>query len=107
MNPDLESLLQPLRDTATETLRLLKHLGGRLDAFALDLARDVGTVSRDAQAFATTVQDRTTTFYRATPRAAKLAQAAASLVAKQRWLRLAAAARGETALRPDDHRELA
>jgi ubiquinone biosynthesis protein len=107
MTSELEHLLQPLRDTAAETLRLLKQLGGRLDAFSLDLARDVGAVTRDAQAFATAVQDRTTTFYRATPRAAKLAQAAAALVARQRWLRLAAAARGETVLRPEDHRDLA
>lgn len=102
-----DHLLQPLRETASETLRLLKHLGGRLDAFSLDLARDVGTVTRDAQAFANLVQDRTTTIYRATPRAAKLAQAGAALLARQRWLRLAAAARGETVLRPDDHRDLA
>lgn len=103
----LESLIAPLRETATETMRLLRHLGGRLDAFSLDLARDVGAVSRDAQAFATAVSDRTTTLYRATPRAAKLAQAAAALLARHRWLRLAAAARGETSLRPEDHRELA
>ncbi len=102
-----EQLLQPLRETASETLRLLKHLGGRLDAFSLDLARDVGTVTRDAQSFVNLVQDRTTTIYRATPRAAKLAQAGAALVARQRWLRLAAAARGETVLRPEDHRDLA
>jgi len=107
MTSDFEQLIQPLRETATETLRLLKHLGGRLDAFALDLARDVGTVSRDAQAFANAVTDRTTTVYRATPRAAKLAQAGAAIVARQRWLRLAAAARGESTLREEDHRDLA
>lgn len=107
MTSDFESLIQPLRDTAAETLRLLKHLGGRLDALSLDLARDLGAVTRDAQAFATAVSERTTTVYRATPRAAKLAQAAASIVARQRWLRLAAAARGETALRDEDHRDLA
>jgi len=107
MTSDFESLIQPLRDTAAETLRLLKHLGGRLDALSLDLARDLGAVTRDAQAFATAVSERTTTVYRATPRAAKLAQAAASIVARQRWLRLAAAARGDTALRDEDHRDLA
>lgn len=107
MTSEFESLIQPLRDTAAETLRLLKHLGGRLDALSLDLARDLGAVTRDAQAFATAVQEKTTTVYRATPRAAKLAQAAASLVARQRWLRLAAAARGDAALRDEDHRDLA
>lgn len=107
MTSEFESLLQPLRDTAAETLRLLKHLGGRLDALSLDLARDIGAVTRDAQAFATAVQDRTTTVYRATPRAAKLAQAGAAIVARQRWLRLAAAARGDAGLREEDHRDLA
>ena len=103
----LEQLLQPLRETASETMRLLKHLGGRLDAFSLDLARDVGSVTRDAQAFATAVQDKTTTLYRATPRAAKLAQAGAALLARHRWSRLAAAARGDLALSAEDHRDLA
>ncbi|CAN5802695.1 hypothetical protein BH11MYX3_BH11MYX3_15360 [soil metagenome] len=103
----LEQLLQPLRETATETLRMLKHLGGRRDAFSLDLARDVGTATREAQAFATAVQDKTTTLYRATPRAAKLAQAGAGLLGRHRWLRLAAAARGDLALREEDHRDLA
>lgn len=103
----LDQLLQPLRETASETVRLLKHLGSRIDAFSLDLARDVGAVTRDAQAFATAARDKTTTFYRATPRAAKLAQAGAALLARHRWLRLAAAARGEAGLREEDHRDLA
>ena len=103
----LEQLLAPLRETASETMRLLKHLGGRLDAFSLDLARDVGTVTRDAQAFATAMQDKTSTLYRATPRAAKLASAGATLLARHRWLRLAAAARGDLELREEDHRDLA
>lgn len=107
MTSEFETLIQPLRETAAETLRLLSHLGGRLDALSLDLARDLGEVTRDAQAFATAVRDRTTTVYRATPRAAKLAQAGAAIVARQRWLRLAAAARGETVLRDEDHRDLA
>lgn len=103
----LEQLLEPLRETASETVRLLRKLGSRLDAFSLDLARDVGTVTRDAQAFATAVGDRTTTLVRATPRAAKLAQAGAALLARHRWLTLAAAARGDLALRAEDHRDLA
>ena len=103
----LEQLLAPLKDTALETVRLLKNLGGRLDAFTLDLARDVGAVTRDAQAFASAAQDKATTLRRATPRAAKLAQAGALLLARHRWLRLAAAARGELALRDEDHRDLA
>jgi len=103
----LEQLLAPLKDTALETMRLLKHLGGRLDAFSLDLARDVGTVARDAQAFASAAQDKATTLRRATPRAAKLAQAGALILARHRWLRLAGAARGDLALREEDHRDLA
>ena len=57
MNPTLEELLQPLRETAASTAKLLQHLGTRLDALALDLARDGGTVVRNAQAFATAARD--------------------------------------------------
>ena len=103
----LDQLLAPLRDTALGTVRLVKHVGGRLDALSLDLARDAGAVARDAQAFATSVQDRTTTLYRATPRAAKLAQVGTALLARHRWFRLAAAARGADGLRDEDHRDLA
>ncbi len=103
----LEQLLAPLKDTALETMRLLKHLGGRLDAFSLDLARDVGAVTRDAQALASAAQGKATTLRRATPRAAKLAQAGALILARHRWLRLAGAARGDLALREEDHRDLA
>lgn len=103
----LEQVLAPLKETALETMRLLKNLGGRLDAFSLDLARDVGAVTRDAQAFASAAQGKATTLRRATPRAAKLAQAGALLLARHRWLRLAGAARGDLALREEDHRDLA
>lgn len=103
----LGDIVAPLRDTAVEAGRLLKHVGARLDALSLELARDAGAVSRDAQAFAAAVRDQTTMLYRATPRAARLAQAAAALLARHRWLRLAAAARGDAALSDDDHRELA
>jgi predicted unusual protein kinase regulating ubiquinone biosynthesis (AarF/ABC1/UbiB family) len=104
MNPEL---FAPLRETAAETLRLLRHLGSRLDAMSLDLARDLGAVTRDLQAFANLAQVRASTLHRATPRAAKLAQVGTSLLARHRWLRLAAAARGEDALRDEDHRDLA
>ncbi|HEY4239338.1 MAG TPA: AarF/UbiB family protein [Kofleriaceae bacterium] len=92
-----------LRDTA----KLVAHLGARLDALSLDLARDVGTVVREAEALATLAVDRATTITRATPRSARIAQAAAAIFARQRWLRLAAAARGHDQLRPEDHRDLA
>ena len=109
--PDLRSLLEqllaPLKETAIETARLVKHLGVRLDAFSLDLARDLGSVTRDAQAFAGSARDQAATLYRATPRAARLAQAGAAILARHRWLRLAAAARGDAGLRDDDHRDLA
>ncbi len=114
-------LIAPLKETAAETARLLRHVGARLDALSLDLARDVGDVARDAQAFATAAReqfdaareqfdharDQAQTLYRATPRAAKLAQAGAALVARQRWLRLRAAAAGNDTLTDDDHRDLA
>jgi predicted unusual protein kinase regulating ubiquinone biosynthesis (AarF/ABC1/UbiB family) len=104
---DMRATLAHIRDTAVQTARLVKHLGARLDAFSLDLARDVGAVTRDAQAFAGGVIDQATTIRRATPRAARLARGGSALLARQRWLRLTAAARGETALRDEDHRDLA
>jgi ubiquinone biosynthesis protein len=104
----LEDLLQPIRDTAITTARLLKHVSVRLDALSLDLARDTGAIVRNAQALAGAARDQATTAGRATPRLARLAQVAAALLARQRWLRLAQAARtGEPALRPEDHRDLA
>ncbi|MDB4961477.1 MAG: hypothetical protein JWP01_1476 [Myxococcales bacterium] len=103
----LDAVLTPLRETALEAARLIKHLGGRIDAMSMDLARDAGAVARDAQALAAVAQDRATTLYRATPRAAKLAQVGAVLLARHRWLRLAGAARGDLALREEDHRDLA
>src|SRR4029079_4652272 len=94
---------QSLRDAA----RLVRHLGARLGAFSPDLARDVGAVARDAQAFADAAIERATLFKRATPRALRLAQAGASVLARRRLLRLAGAARGDDRLRDEDHRELA
>ncbi len=107
MNAAINELLAPFRETALETARLVKHLGKRLDALSLDLARDLGTISRDAQALATLTSDRASTLYRATPRAARLAQVATALLARQRLLRLAAAARGEATLSDADQRQLA
>ncbi|HEU0036690.1 MAG TPA: AarF/ABC1/UbiB kinase family protein [Kofleriaceae bacterium] len=104
---ELRDAIASLRTTAVATAKLVKHLGARLDAFSLDLARDVGSVARDAQALATSARDQAQSVARATPRAARLASAATTLLARQRWLRLAAAARGEPALGPDDHRDLA
>ncbi len=103
----LADIVTPLRETAVEAARLLKHLGTRLDTFSLELARDLGAVSRDAQALATAARDHATTYARATPRAAKLAQVATALLARQRWFKLAAAARGHDGLRDEDHRDLA
>ncbi|MCW5808036.1 MAG: hypothetical protein KIT31_37135, partial [Deltaproteobacteria bacterium] len=48
----IESVLAPLRETAVTTGRLVAHLGARLDRLSLDLARDLGAVTRDAQALA-------------------------------------------------------
>ncbi|MGN6106408.1 MAG: ABC1 kinase family protein [Kofleriaceae bacterium] len=103
----LEQVIAPLRDTAVEAARLVAHLGARLDALSLDLARDVGAVTRDARGLADAARDQATTLVRATPRAARLAQAGAAILARHRWLRLAAAARGDAALRDEDHRDLA
>lgn len=90
--------------TFSELLQLVKHVGIRIDALSLDLARDGGQVVRNAQGFAEAVQ----TVTRATPRVVRIGQLATALFARQRWLRLAATARtGETRLRPEDHRDLA
>lgn len=109
-----------------ELLDMVKRVGLRLDAMALDLARDAGLVARSAkafadasreqasivaksaQAFADATRDQATMVARATPRVMQLAQAAAAVVARWRWLRLAQAARtGEPDLREEDHRDLA
>ena len=92
--------LAPVREAA----RLVKHLGIRLDAMAFDLARDGGAIVRNAQALGGNVS----TLVRATPRMTKLAQIAAALFARQRWLALANAANtGDATLTAADHRDLA
>ena len=114
MTTTTEQLFAPLRDAALSAARMMKHVGGRLDNMSLDLARDVGAVVRDVQALASDVQagaaaahEQATTYVRATPRAARLAQAGAMLLARYQWLRMMTAARGEVALRDDDVRDLA
>ncbi len=128
----------------TEILEMMKRVGQRIDAMALDLARDAGmvarsargfadasraeadavakdaqafaeetreearAVARSAQAFVAQVREQAQTISRATPRVMSLAQAAAAVVARWRWLRLAQAARtGDPSLREEDHRDLA
>ena len=128
----------------TEILEMMKRVGQRIDALALDLARDAGivarsarefadasraeadavaqdaqafaeetreearAVARSAQAFVAQVREQAQTISRATPRVMSLAQAAAAVVARWRWLRLAQAARtGDPSLREEDHRDLA
>src|SRR5439155_6579809 len=104
----IEQLLRPVLEAATHTARLVKHVGVRLDAMSVDLARDGGAIVRNAQGLVDSARDHATTLTRATPRVSRIAQAAAALFARQRWLRLAQAARtGRAELRPEDHRELA
>ncbi|HEY0253964.1 MAG TPA: AarF/UbiB family protein [Kofleriaceae bacterium] len=91
-----------------EAANLLKHVGARLDAIAFDLAKDGGAIVREATDLYAMTQDRVTTLVRATPRMTKLAQIAAAMFARQRWLALANAARtGDARLTADDHRDLA
>ena len=91
-----------------ELVEMMKRVGQRIDALALDLARDAGAVARNAQAFAEATKGHAQTVSRATPRVMQLASSAAGVVARWRWLRLAQAARtGEPSLREQDHRELA
>ncbi|MDB4954315.1 MAG: transporter [Myxococcales bacterium] len=105
--PDFRTALDQLRETALHAARLVQHVGTRLDAMSLDLARDGGAIVRNAVAFAGAAHGKATTFVRATPRVTRLAQTATALFARQRWLRLANAARGEDKLRDEDHRDLA
>ena len=50
MRAALEQLLSRCATRAVHTARLVKHVGARLDAMSLDLARDAGAVVRNAQA---------------------------------------------------------
>ncbi len=104
---DLRATLEQIRHTVTTTAQLVGRVGARLDQISVEVARDVGAVTRDARAFAGTARDQATTMRRATPRAIKLAKAAAAIVARQRWLRLQAIAAGHDGLRESDQRELA
>jgi ubiquinone biosynthesis protein len=99
--------MNQITEALAEAARLIKNLGSHLDELSLEIARDVGAVTRDAQAFGAAARDQAIAWKRATPRAAKLAQTAAAILARHRWLRLVSAARGEEALRDDDHRDLA
>jgi len=100
----MEQLMAPVREAA----RLVKHVGTRLDAMALDLARDGGALVRNAQALGDAATEQVSTFVRATPRVTRLAQVAAALFARQRWLAISNAAKtGDARLSPDDHRDLA
>ena len=107
LTDDLRATLEGIRATVISTAQLVGRVGQRLDAFSLELARDVGAVTRDTRAFVTTARDQAATMRRATPRTVKLAKTAAAIVARQRWLRLQAAASGHDGLRPEDHRDLA
>jgi len=87
-----------------DVIKLVKRVGMRIDAMSEDLARDAGAVARNAEAIA----DQVTLYAKATPRVTKIATAAAGVLARWRWLRLAQAARtGTTDLREEDHRDLA
>jgi predicted unusual protein kinase regulating ubiquinone biosynthesis (AarF/ABC1/UbiB family) len=94
----------------SELLAALRRIGDRIDSLTMDLARDAGTVARDAQAFADTaaatwVRLRATA--RATPRVARVLRDGAALIARYRWHRIRAAALGRTAIGDDAHRDLA
>jgi ubiquinone biosynthesis protein len=97
-----------IADLLGPTARLVQRTAARVDAISLELARDGGAIVRDARGLADLIADRATTFARATPRVTRVAQAAAALFARQRWLRLAQVARtGMPKLRGEDHLELA
>lgn len=97
----------PLREAAATTVKIVQQLGVRLDALSLDLARDLGAVTRDLQSLGGAATGHVQTWARATPRTARLAQVGAALLARHRWLRLAAVARGHAGLLDEDQRDLA
>jgi ubiquinone biosynthesis protein len=91
-----------------DLVRLLKHVGTRLDAMSIDLARDAGAIVRNAQALTDAINTQVTTVVHATPRVTKLAQHAAALFGRARWMGIVNAAKtGDARLTADDHRELA
>ncbi len=102
------TIAEDVKATVENVFRLVKHVGVRIDAMSLDLARDAGAIVRNAQALGDAARGQATTVVRATPRVTKLAQVAAALFARQRWLALANAAKtGDARLTADDHRDLA
>ena len=104
----MNEINEAMRDVLAPIGRLVKDIGTRLDAMSIDLARDAGAIVRNAQALSGAVQEQATTVVRATPRVTRIAQHAAGLFARKRWLVLVNAAKtGEPVLRADDHRELA
>lgn len=93
-----------------EAVGTVKRVLARIDQFSLDLAKDVGTVARDAQALAdsavaTWTKVRSTA--KATPRVVRIMRAGAALIARYRWHRIVAAAKGRDTLDADAHRDLA
>jgi predicted unusual protein kinase regulating ubiquinone biosynthesis (AarF/ABC1/UbiB family) len=99
-----------LRDLMRDYLARAGAVARRIDRLSLDLARDAGSVLRDAQALAgaaTARWQRVRSNARATPRAARVIRAGAGLIARFRWHRLVAAARGDATIGPDAHRDLA
>ena len=89
----------------------IKRIAARLDALAIDLARDLGAVVRDAQALAdesAAAWVRMRSNARATPRVVRVVREGAGLIARYRWHRIAAAARWEDGAIPEAaHRDLA
>jgi predicted unusual protein kinase regulating ubiquinone biosynthesis (AarF/ABC1/UbiB family) len=91
-------------------LDAIRRIVLRLDRLSLDLARDAGAVARDAQSLAGAAAlgwGRVRSAARATPRVARILRAGAALIARYRWHRLAAAARGDAVLGDAAHRDLA
>jgi ubiquinone biosynthesis protein len=103
-------LAAELKAQLASWLDLVKRVGVRLDRFSLDLARDAGAVARDAQRFADAAVgtwDKARGTARATPRVARILRDGGALIARYKWHRLRAAARGEEAIGDDAHRDLA
>ncbi len=110
MNEFVSEIAARFTGMATHAAKLAQHAGLRIDALSMDLARDIGVVMRSAQSIvrdAQAVGAHAASITRATPRVMQLAKAGAAILARQRWLRLRMAARGDTVLSEADHRDLA
>lgn len=89
---------RPFAAFAASIAELVRHVGGRVNQIAEDVARDAGEIGRDAEALGRAAQKQWSDLregVRATPRLARVVGAGSKVLALWRWHRLRALARGE------------